>query len=42
MLLEEVIRVNGGEIEDDMTIVVARIKHNTPKWAVIPAYQYMK
>lgn len=42
LLLEEVIRVNGGEIEDDMTIVVARIKHNTPKWAVIPAYQYMK
>ena len=42
LLLEEVVRVNGGEIEDDMTIVVARIKHNTPKWAVIPAYQYMK
>ncbi|GMB10058.1 stage II sporulation protein E [Thermolongibacillus altinsuensis] len=42
LIMEEVIRINGGYIEDDMTVVVAQIKHNTPKWAVIPAYQYMK
>ena len=36
VLLEEVIRTRGGEIEDDMTVVVAKIEHNTPKWATIP------
>jgi stage II sporulation protein E len=34
--MEEVIRSREGFIEDDMTVAVARIKHNTPKWASIP------
>jgi stage II sporulation protein E len=42
LIMEEVIRTCSGRIEDDMTIVVAKIKHNTPKWATIPAYAYMK
>jgi len=25
-----------------MTVVVAKVRHNTPKWATIPAYMYMK
>jgi stage II sporulation protein E len=36
LLIEEVIRTRSGLIEDDMTVVVAKIKHNTPKWAAIP------
>lgn len=35
ILLEEVIRTNDGRIEDDMTVFVAKIKHNTPKWKTI-------
>ncbi|WP_044895782.1 stage II sporulation protein E [Bacillus alveayuensis] len=42
LIMEEVIRTCSGRIEDDMTIVVAKIKRNTPKWATIPAYAYMK
>jgi len=42
VIMEEVIRASSGRIEDDMTIVVAKIKHNTPKWATIPAYMYTK
>ncbi|MEW5323412.1 stage II sporulation protein E [Geobacillus thermoleovorans] len=42
LIMEEVIRQCGGEIEDDMTVVVAKVRHNTPKWATIPAYMYMK
>jgi len=42
LIIEEVIRQCGGEIEDDMTVVVAKVRHNTPKWATIPAYMYMK
>jgi stage II sporulation protein E len=42
LIMEEVIRTRSGRIEDDMTIVVAKIKHNTPKWATIPAYMYTK
>ncbi|MBM7646450.1 stage II sporulation protein E [Scopulibacillus daqui] len=38
LIMEEVIRTRGGLIEDDMTIVVAKIKHHTPKWAAIPTY----
>lgn len=34
--MEEVIRTRSGQIEDDMTVVVVRIDHNTPKWASIP------
>lgn len=36
LLLEEVIRINEGAIFDDMTVVVARILKNTPKWSAIP------
>jgi stage II sporulation protein E len=36
LILEEVIRSREGVIGDDMTIAVALIKHNTPKWASIP------
>ncbi|MGY5190386.1 UNVERIFIED_CONTAM: SpoIIE family protein phosphatase, partial [Bacillus amyloliquefaciens DSM 7 = ATCC 23350] len=35
ILMEEVIRTRAGQIEDDMTVVVVRIDHNTPKWASI-------
>ncbi len=38
LLLEEVIRTKEGNIDDDMTVVVAKIKRNIPKWASIPAY----
>ncbi|MEW9675292.1 stage II sporulation protein E [Lentibacillus sp. L22] len=38
LLLEEVVRTRSGMIEDDMTVMVAKIKTNTPKWANIPAY----
>ncbi|MFS0865403.1 stage II sporulation protein E [Fredinandcohnia sp. 179-A 10B2 NHS] len=40
LIMEEVIRTRSGQIEDDMTIVVTKIMHNTPKWAAIPAYVY--
>ncbi|MDP4161708.1 MAG: stage II sporulation protein E [Bacillota bacterium] len=36
LIMEEVIRSRSGFIEDDMTVTVAKIKHNTPKWASIP------
>ncbi|MBM7650290.1 stage II sporulation protein E [Bacillus ectoiniformans] len=36
LLMEEVIRTRSGEIEDDMTVVVAKVEHNLPKWASIP------
>ncbi|AGX02116.1 stage II sporulation protein E [Bacillus infantis] len=36
LIMEEVIRSRSGLIEDDMTVVVSKIKHNTPKWASIP------
>lgn len=39
LLLEEVIRTRSGEIEDDMTVLVAKVAKNTPQWAKIPAYQ---
>ncbi|WP_453992520.1 stage II sporulation protein E [Bacillus nitroreducens] len=42
LIMEEVIRTRSGQIEDDMTVVVTKIKHNTPKWAAIPAYAYQK
>lgn len=41
LIMEEVIRSRSGMIEDDMTVTVAKIKHNTPKWASIPV-QKMK
>jgi stage II sporulation protein E len=42
LILEEVIRTRSGSIQDDMTVVVARIDHNTPKWATIPVYNHKK
>lgn len=42
LIMEEVIRSRSGFIEDDMTVVVSKIKHNTPKWASIPMQNYRK
>lgn len=42
IIMEEVIRTRSGHIEDDMTVVVTKVKHNIPKWAAIPAYHYQK
>lgn len=39
LLLEEVIRTKSGEIDDDMTVLVARINRNIPKWAKVPMYE---
>jgi len=36
LIMEEVIRSRSGFIEDDMTVVVSKVKHNTPKWSTIP------
>ncbi|MGG0185995.1 stage II sporulation protein E [Bacillus rhizoplanae] len=36
IIMEDVIRTDNGYINDDMTIVVAKIKKNMPKWATIP------
>ncbi|MGP4083004.1 stage II sporulation protein E [Pseudalkalibacillus sp. R45] len=36
LLLEEVIRADYGQIEDDMTVVVTKINRNIPKWSTIP------
>lgn len=38
LILEEVVRTRSGEIEDDMTVVVAKIKKNIPKWSSIPIH----
>jgi len=42
IIMEEVIRTRSGRIDDDMTIVVAQIDHNTPKWSSIPITKYSK
>lgn len=42
LIMEEVIRSRAGSIEDDMTVVVAKIQHNTPKWASIPVQKQRK
>ncbi|MBM7601285.1 stage II sporulation protein E [Virgibacillus halotolerans] len=39
LLLEEVIRTRSGEIEDDMTVLVAKVSKNMPEWASVPVYQ---
>ena len=41
ILMEEVIRTRSGQIQDDMTVIVAKVVRNTPKWAAIPAYHYI-
>ncbi|WP_174734829.1 stage II sporulation protein E [Mesobacillus harenae] len=42
LIMEEVIRSRSNNIEDDMTVIVAKIDHNTPKWASIPVQKYRK
>ena len=42
LIIEEVIRSRSNYIDDDMTVVVSKIKHNTPKWASIPMENYRK
>lgn len=42
MILEKIIRSEHGVIDDDMTVIVAKIKRNTPKWAAIPLYKSPK
>lgn len=42
LIMEEVIRSRSGTIADDMTVVVSKIMHNTPKWATIPVHKYRK
>lgn len=37
LILEEVIRMGNGRIEDDMTVIVAQIRHHMPKWSSISA-----
>lgn len=36
VLLEEVMRMSDGTIADDMTVVVGKVRRNTPRWATIP------
>lgn len=36
IIMEDVIRSSDNCINDDMTIVVAKVKKNMPKWATIP------
>ncbi len=42
MILEKIIRSEHGVIDDDMTVIVAKVKRNTPKWAAIPLYKSPK
>ncbi|CAM3969380.1 stage II sporulation protein E [Mesobacillus zeae] len=42
VIMEEVIRSRSNLIEDDMTVVVAKIDHNIPKWASIPVPKQQK
>ncbi|MCM3588555.1 stage II sporulation protein E [Mesobacillus maritimus] len=42
LLMEEVIRSRSGMIDDDMTVVVAQVNHNIPKWASIPVQPMTK
>jgi len=38
LILEEVIRTQSGIINDDMTILVAKVMKNMPEWTSIPHY----
>lgn len=38
LMLEKVIRTKSGEIDDDMTVLVAKINKNQPKWTSVPIY----
>jgi len=42
LILEDCIRSRGGEIADDMTVLVAKIVRNMPKWKTIPAISLRK
>ncbi|WP_033826388.1 stage II sporulation protein E [Bacillus andreraoultii] len=42
IIMEEVIRSSDGYIDDDMTVLVAKINHNNPKWKPIPAISLRK
>jgi stage II sporulation protein E len=42
VILEKIIRGGQGSIDDDMTVIVAKIKRNTPKWSAIPLYKSPK
>ncbi|MCK0473640.1 stage II sporulation protein E [Halalkalibacter sp. APA_J-10(15)] len=39
LILERIIRQGQGDIEDDMTVIVAKVEQNTPKWSAIPLYK---
>lgn len=39
LLLEEVIRTRAGAIEDDMTVLVAKVARNSPEWKAVPLYE---
>lgn len=41
LLMEEVIRARHGRVDDDMTVVAARMRRHIPKWAAIPHYSKM-
>ncbi|MBO8157679.1 MAG: stage II sporulation protein E [Bacillaceae bacterium] len=42
LILEEVFRSKDGEIDDDMTVLVAKIENNVPRWAAFPIYKEAK
>lgn len=42
LIMEEVIRSRSNTIGDDMTVIVSKVRHNTPKWASIPINKYQK
>ena len=42
VILEKIIRSGQGAIDDDMTVIVAKVKRNTPKWSAIPLYKSPK
>lgn len=39
IILERIIRTEHGTIDDDMTVIVAKVRRNTPKWSAIPLYK---
>src|SRR5699024_5301033 len=39
LILEEVIRTRSGDIDDDMTVLVARVTKNIPRWSAVPMYK---
>ncbi len=39
IILEEVIRTKSGDIDDDMTVLVAKLEDNIPEWASFPLHK---